>query len=319
MQRKTIRHIAVSILLPASLAIFLSGCFTGVEGTKAITQKDVNKALESNNTIVNDGGMSIYKIDPAGFKDWEIGKIFYVTDDNVKLLFNDMAIDKDTISLKGRYLTYKGYSTDMSIDGKETVNIAFADDRHHKYTYSTNKAIGDIEKSGSSYSVPYLVDMDNVLKLRTMLTGKELYVRTSIWYDAAGNMMKGRKFVKVTIKDVLPGSKYFPYMIKFSDGATQAYLYVSSEQSSIQNRSLSDLFSIANPHDKYPSITDEKWAIIIVGDLALDMTKDECRLSLGAPKTIERIPTYDGLKEYWTYDNGTYLIFEDGLLRKYRK
>lgn len=313
------RHIIILALLPSFMLMSLSGCFTGVESTKAITQKDVNKALESDKKIIDDGGMSIYKIEYPIFSKWEKGKMFYVTDDNVKLLFNASTLGNDTLSLKNKHLSYMGYSSDVAIDGKETVNIVLIDSLQHKFIYPTNKTLYELDRTTGSYSIPYLIDMDNVLKLRSMLTGKELYVRTPIWYDDNGNMIKGRKFIKVAIEDVLPGNKYFPYRIKFKDLADVAYLYVSSEQSSVQNRLLSDLFSVTNPHDKYPTISDEKWALIIKGDLALDMTKDECRLSLGAPKTIERMPTYDGLKEYWTYDNGTYLIFEDGLLRKYRK
>lgn len=301
------------------MSVSLSGCFTGVEGTKTITQKDVNKALESDKKIIDDGGMSIYRIEYPIFSKWEKGKTFYVTDDNVKLLFNTSALGNDALSLKNKHLSYNGYTSDVAIDGKETVNIVFMDSLQHRYVYPTNKTLYELDKTIGSYSIPYLIDMDNVLKLRSMLTGKELYVRTSIWYDRNGDMINGRKFIKVTIEDVLPGNKYFPYKIKFRDRSDVAYLYVSSEQSSVQNRLLTDLFSVTNPHDKYPTISDEKWDIIIKGDLALDMTKDECRLSLGAPKAIERMPTYDGLKEYWTYDNGTYLIFEDGLLRKYRK
>ena len=96
-------------------------------------------------------------------------------------------------------------------------------------------------------------------------------------------------------------------------------MFMSSAHSSVQNRTYTDLFSDSDVHLRYPEISDDNWACIIRGDVALGMNKDECRLSLGTPKTIDRRPTYDGLVEYWTYDNGVYLIFEDGLLRRYRK
>jgi hypothetical protein len=60
------------------------------------------------------------------------------------------------------------------------------------------------------------------------------------------------------------------------------------------------------------------WDNIIHGRVALDMTRSECRLSLGAPKTVDTRPGYSGVRELWVYENGAYLVFEDGLLRDYR-
>lgn len=300
------------------MTISLSGCFTGVESTKAITQKDVNKVLEKDKSIADDTGMSIYKLRPSSFSEWETGRTFYVTDDNIKLLFRSSSTIEDSVSLKDKFLTYQRYSTETSITGAEVINIVFTDNQKHIFVYPTNRTLQQLNDD-AKVAIPYLIDMNKVMELRSMLIGKELYIRTSLWYDANGNMIKGRKFVKTTIEDVMPGNKYFPYMIKFRDDKTEAYIFLSSEQSSVQNRSLNDLFSLSDIHDKYPTISNENWELIINGDLALDMTKDECRLSMGSPKTIDRTPTYDGLKEYWTYDNGIYLIFEDGLLRKFRK
>lgn len=55
------------------------------------------------------------------------------------------------------------------------------------------------------------------------------------------------------------------------------------------------------------------------GTVTEDMTRDECRLSLGAPDNIDRRAGYSVLREVWSYENGRYLIFEDGLLRSYRQ
>lgn len=296
----------------------LYGCFTGVEGTKAITQKDVAKAYDNDNVSSNND-MSIYKIKPAKFSEWEKGKIFYVTDDNIKLLFSPQGSTDNEASLNGQMLTYRGYTTNQSIDGKEVINIQFEDKNHLQYTLPTNKTLSDIDQSDSGYSIPFLVDMDEVLQLRSMLEGKELYIKTSIWYNSEGKMIHGRKFVKVRITDIKPGNKYFPYMLKFVDNDSTAYLFLTEDNSTGQNRSLADLFSTTDIHNRYPSISDENWQQIIDSNLTIDMTKDECRLSIGAPKNIERVPTYNGLQEYWTYDNGAYLIFQDGRLIKYRK
>lgn len=303
------------------LALSLNSCFTGVESTKAITQKDVNKAYGDDASNIDANAMEIYTVKPDSFPDWEDGKLFYVTDDNIRLLFStSQENSRSNISLQNKMLVYKGYDTALSIDGKSVINILFADKENHNFVLPTNKTIEEFKKSGILYTVPFLIDMDEIMQLRSMLSGKELYVKTSIWYDSDGDMIDGRKFVKVTVQDVLPGNKIFPYMVKFLDEKNNtAYLYMSSKQSSIQNRMICDLFSVNDMHERYESISDTNWELIKNGDLALDMTKDECRLSLGIPKTVDRRATHDGLIEYWTYDNGVFLIFEDGLLRRYRK
>lgn len=49
------------------------------------------------------------------------------------------------------------------------------------------------------------------------------------------------------------------------------------------------------------------------------MTRDEARLALGAPANIDRRPGYSFMREIWTYENGIFLIFEDGLLKSFRQ
>ena len=44
------------------------------------------------------------------------------------------------------------------------------------------------------------------------------------------------------------------------------------------------------------------------------MTKDEVRLSLGSPSSVNQRPSHEGVREYWYYPDGRYLYFEDGVL-----
>ena len=306
--------LAIVALLP------LTGCFTGVESTKAITRKDVEKVFDTDKESAGAAKRMLYATRHDSFPDWESGKLFFVTDDNVRLLFAPSAtVNSSGTDLKGKLLKYIRFSTYKSIESKDCISIHFSDSNGHEYTIPTNKPISEFRQSGYFYTIPFLIDMDEIMELRSMLTNKELYIKTSIWYDASGKMISGRKFIKITITDILPGDKVFPYKVRFTDDKSDAYLFMSSEQSSVKNRTYEDLFSDTDIHRRYPDISDENWQRIIDGDVATDMTREECRLALGTPKTIDRRPTYDGLKEYWTYDNGVYLIFEDGLLRKFRK
>lgn len=87
----------------------------------------------------------------------------------------------------------------------------------------------------------------------------------------------------------------------------------------MHNRDFDSMFALRDPHENYPGISDEIWRLIVMGDLRIGMTKDECRLAVGAPKNISRLPDQSGLREYWYYDGGSYLFFVDGLLNQYRK
>ena len=314
------RHTALALLGTSLLAMLsLTGCFTGVESTKAITQKDVNKAIDNTKVAKYADNRALYAINHDSFPDWESGKLFFVTDDNIKLLFTPSTTLSSSSSLKHKLLKYSKYTTYKSIESKDCINIHFIDTDSNEFVIATNKTLDEFKQAGNYYTIPFLIDIDEILQLRSMLKNKELYIKTSLWYDADERLINGRKFIKITIKDILPGNKVFPYKIRFSAGNSEAYLFMSSDLSSVQNRSFNDLFSTTDIHERYPEISDEIWQHIINGDVVLDMTKDECRLALGAPKAIDRRPTYDGLKEYWTYDNGVFLIFEDGQLRKFRK
>ena len=299
-----------------AMLLSLEGCFTGVESTKAITQKDVERAYSGN------AGKTTQTIEIKldTFPDWNMCKRFFVTDNNIRYIFSPSPqFNADTITLEGKEISYDGYTIGISIDGRPVVNL------HFKYgttglQYNTNRTMDDITRRHSSrLEVPFLVDLDEVERLKDVLRGKSLYIKTSIWYDSNGEMTWGRKYVKVNITDVLPGDKVFPFRIEFNDAGRTAYVFMSYRDNYLQ-RSFDNLFSDADLRQLYPAISDENWQRIINGQIATYMTKEECRLSIGPPDNLERVPTYNGVREYWYYSNGTYLIFdEEGLLTTFRR
>lgn len=299
-----------------AMLLSLEGCFTGVESTKAITQKDVERAYSGN------AGKTTQTIEIKldTFPDWNMGKRFFVTDNNIRYIFSPSPqFNADTLTLEGKEISYDGYTIGISIDGRPVVNL------HFKYgttglQYNANRTMDDITRRHSSrLEVPFLVDLDEVERLKDVLRGKSLYIKTSIWYDSNGEMTWGRKYVKVNITDVLPGDKVFPFRIEFNDAGRTAYVFMSYRDNYLQ-RSFDNLFSDADLRQLYPAISDENWQRIINGQIATYMTKEECRLSIGPPDNLERVPTYNGVREYWYYSNGTYLIFdEEGLLTTFRR
>lgn len=294
----------------------LSSCFTGVENTPKITDKDVTRTISELER--RQPSMSLVARADSLLA-WKQGKKFYVTDNQARLIFaNSTSFDIDSINLTGKQLSYMGFEQNLGLDNRQVVTINLTDGTN-VFSYRTGKTIDEFT---SSFSIPLLIDMDMVNDVATSLEGKEVYIKTSIWYNLEKeHMFKGRQFVKVRITKVAPGNKILPLKVIFKDvnNSQEAFVWMSIGKSTISNRDYDSLFSSRDIHLNYPDISNEHWELIINGDVALDMTKEECRLAKGAPKTINRMPNQSDVREYWYYDGGSYLQFVDGLLKAYRK
>ncbi len=302
-------------ILFVALFVPLAGCFTGVENTGHVTERDVKRAIAEASKRESTTTLAVYRDSvPA----WKQGKQFFVCDDQVRLLFAySPTYDIDSIHLAGKVLLYDGYETGSLLDNRSTVNLRFTDGAH-SFLYRTEKTIDEFS---STFSIPMLIDMDEVRHAASQLVGKEFYVKTPIWYSPLSNQMSnGRQFVKVRIDSVTPGNKVFPLKVLFTalDRNERAYLWVSTGRNAIQGRDFDALFTQRDVRQKYSNVSDENWQRIINGRVAVGMTKEECRLAKGAPKSISEIPDQRGMREYWLYDGGSYLFFVDGLLSESR-
>ncbi len=294
----------------------LSGCFTGVENTPKITDKDVSKVIDELERRQPTLSLTPYVDSVAS---WRVGKRFYVTDDQARLILTPMAgAHLDTVALVGKQMTYTGRSTIVGLDNRDLIDLNF-DVEGIPYVYHTGKPLDEL---GPSWSIPLLIDMEMVSSVALQLEGKDVYVKTPIWYDMQSeSMIHGRKFIKVHIDHVQAGNKVLPLRVVFtaSDNGEQAFVWMSPAGSAISNRDYDSMFSARDVHENYPDITQEHWSLIIKGDVTTGMTKEECRLSRGAPRQVTRLPSQTEITEYWYYDGGSYLQFVDGLLRSYRK
>ena len=71
-------------------------------------------------------------------------------------------------------------------------------------------------------------------------------------------------------------------------------------------------FTFDNPRDKYPDISDETWKHIQRRIAKIGMTKKECRLALGIPKSKNTDINSNGVTfEQWVY-HSMYVYFKDG-------
>ena len=248
---------------------------------------------------------------------WQLGKQFFVTDNQVRFIFANQT--SDSLALAGKFLTYDGYELGSMLDNRDCLNLKFKSSEGATYIYRTDKTI---EQFSSSFTIPLLIDMDLVSDVDRQLKGKLLYIKTPLLYDVADEqMMRTRQFISVRIDSVAPGNKVLPLKVYFTalDTGDKAFLWMSDPNATMHNRDFDSMFSLRDIHENYPDISQATWQHIVRGDLVVGMTKDECRLSLGVPKRISRQPDQTGLREYWYYDGGCYLFFVDGLLNQYRK
>ncbi len=136
--------------------------------------------------------------------------------------------------------------------------------------------------------------------------------------------MAGLKYIPVKVIAVEPGNLVYPVKVTFCTSAGKecpdtASVFMSVGAESHSARNFAALFNFSNPRDRYPMITDANWERIIHGRVAVDMTRDECRLALGSPSHIDRYQGTSAYGERWTYENGVYLIFFDGILSSFRQ
>ena len=308
------------VILPLLPLLLLSSCFTGVEGTKKVTDKDVAKVLQQPSGGDQDQGQLLLQLTRTdSVATWPVGKRFYVCDDQARLMFQPSAeYSTDTLRLGGRYLSYAGYTTGSLLDNNSLVTLHFTDGVH-TYSYRTGKELSDLHPG---YSIPFFIEEELVQRARAQLVGNTYYIKTRMWYHPESEEVKdGRQFIAVKVTDVNPGNKVYAMKVTFEaqDNGERAMVWVADDTRALRQRSFEALFSAIDVRKKYPHIAGDVWHHIVHGTVQDDMTKEECQLALGAPKSINRLPNQNGLREYWYYDGGVYLYFEDGLLKTYRK
>ena len=293
----------------------MAGCmFTGVESTQRVSEKEVQRTMgELERRQPTMTLQPFLDSVPA----WQQGKQFFVTDNQLRLVMFTTA--PDTVQLAGQLITYDGYDQGSVLDNRDALNLRFRDREGNTYVYRTGKTI---DQFSAKYSVPLLIDMDMVADVDRQLRNKEVWIKTPIWYDlGTEEMQRGRQFIRVRIDAVEPGNKVLPLKVKFTalDSGERAFLWMSDPNATMHNRDFDSLFSLRDLHENYPEISDATWQLIVRGELVEGMNKEECRLSMGAPKRINQLPNQAGLREYWYYDGGKYLFFVDGLLSQFRK
>lgn len=317
----SVRFRCCHMLMAAGLCLLLMACGTGIEVTERVTDKDVRRVIEQIDSRHTTVTLEPYQDSlPA----WKPGKRFWVADDQVKqLLAITDRYDNDTLHLAGHTLSYRDWwKSGLFVDDVDyrRLYINFDDESTGlPITYLYGKS-SDAYHSG--FSLPMLIDLDMVDHVARQIVDRDFYIRTHIWYDRQSEqMMDGRQFIKVHIDSVLPGNAVLPLRVLFTTADTRerAMVWMNANSSTMIGRDFDAMFVASDPHLAYPDISNANWERITRGQVAEGMTKQECQLAMGDPKTINRNPDQGGMREYWYYDGGSYLYFVDGLLSQFRR
>lgn len=304
---KILKILIVIVAVPV-----LHSCFTGVESTPRITADDVRHAgVES-----SEEQLFAACISPESPSGWSRGKQWLVDDNKMGIIFNPPATD----SLAGKVLTLEELAPVPTVIGVDAVELRFSDSAGHIYSYLPGVPWNDLQ-SRRSLDIPFAVELAPVYKADSLMRGKEYYIKSPLWCDFEGRSTGGLRHVPVTVTRVLPGTSRLPLKVEFRVGDEQAlhYVLLTYGDSQASTRNFDKYFSFKNPRLQYQRITDENWQRIIHSQVAIGMTRDECRLALGTPASLRRGATDAAQVEHWTYDDGVYLIFEDGILTRFRK
>lgn len=294
-----------SHILPAGAAalgalLLLSGCFTGVEGTAKIkdtTRGNKSVPLSAEQTL-------LLPALPQPPRQWSRGKRFIVDDGRFDVAFSPASVSS-TLN-PGDTLYFQSMAGDVRLAGDSVTDIFFSTSGGNRLTYRVEAPLSAV-RGRERLAVPFTIDAAVVDSVRRILVGRKF------WTLRAGR--NGRKFEHVEVSRVLAGTADYPVLVVA--GTDSIPMVVESK--SVSARTFDNLFSLSNPRDRYPQISDKIWDNICRGKVAVEMTTDECRLALGAPDNVERYTAYNGIIEQWTYKNGVYLVFTDGLLTRFRQ
>lgn len=293
-------------LLPLLLT---SACFTGIESTKkiTITKDDIKSTLPSAEELF----LSDIKSVPDS--EWLPGKEFLVIGDRGAMLFEPRTIVSGNYNIsEGDTLSFLTKGTVRLPDGTVVKNLRF---RRGKDEFSYTPTGKNIGKDVGSDEIPGVIDPDLLKEIGKRLKSMTLWTRIPLWEGQNGTKIDGRKFEKVTITGVGPGTMVFPVRVCFTDeDGQQASMIMNLGNSMKDSRSFANLFYLNDPRKNYSNISDENWESIRRGQVRMGMTKDECRLAKGNPADVQTGHDYQHSLLMWQYSDGSLLYFVDGLL-----
>lgn len=317
----------VQVAAGVFMALAATSCFTGVDSTPRITDSEVRRNQAANLTPEQKFLSTLRPLPPAR---WTAKKNRRIVDDN--RFSRVLSPGEDvTAMFKNHVIEFESWAAASSLTGDNVTDIRFRDLTAGRDISVRVPVPATALDTVSSIEIPFTIDLDLVARADSILRGRCLYVLTPHWYDGHGVDVNGLRHVEVVVDSVAPGTYLYPAAVYFSltQADQQAMARIPSGQKRMllmsiggdgaPARSFDKLFTFENPRKRYPAIADDVWPLIMQSRIKAGMSRDECRLALGRPNSIDRYPTRAGMKEAWNYSDGVYLIFDDGYLTNFRQ
>ncbi|MDE6301157.1 MAG: hypothetical protein K2M19_05535 [Muribaculaceae bacterium] len=306
---------ALRVALALAVAATCSACFTGIESTPRITAGEVRKAgaLPS---VEEEFATAIVAEAPAA---WSAGKRWRVDDGRASMIF-DASSGAPTDSLQGSDIVLQAVRRVPGIMGRDVLELEFSTPgRHGSLIYRPDGYADDI-LNRSDLAIPFCIELSAVEIADSLMRGREIFVTSPLWVDSAGRAEDGLHHIAVTVDSVTAGTWQYPLTVNFHsvEHDRRGRVRMTYGASAGATRNFDRLFTFSDPRKAYPRILPESWDKIIHSKITEGMSRDECRLALGAPSRIDRGSSLSSVLERWTYAEGIYLIFEDGLLVRFR-
>ena len=308
----------IAAIFGLGLCALATGCSIGSSATHAV---DISRSERQAISTPSPADEVIAGVEGSPVSYWKPGKRFYATDNRVLLIFDQQGLPRDpeAVGLGRREIEFREVRRTRRPDGTDEGVLIFGVDSL-SLSYPTGRSPEQTLEMMST-DLPMLVDLDVVSELNRRLTGRELWTRTPLWYapDSTESRVDGRKFERVEVESVRPGDAAYPVVVAFKDeSGAPAAVKMSFGRSAAQSRTFSSLFSTSDPKLDYPDIDDVVWQLIRRGRVRAGMTKDQCRLSIGPPTSVQAGHDYSRTLDLWEYADGQYLMFVDGLLTRFR-
>ena len=250
---------------------------------------------------------------------WQQGKEFVCLNEKVDLNLMPEVRENavDSINHKGSVWKFDAIISEEDWMGQQIMALRFISPSGKPYRFSTNRLMSQASDTTYIPSIFGLYPQSVIDKVGEVLSARTLYIMINDDRISDGDTLKYEKFVPVQIDSVTYGTEPAPLKVFYHyENGQKAYVYTSLPGSRETQTStvINKYFSIDDPFKEYPNITNETWKMIQHSQVAIDMTREECRLSLGRPQRVSSYNTKAGVLERWLYPGKGILEFVDGRL-----
>ena len=250
---------------------------------------------------------------------WNQGKEFVCLNEKVNLTLTPEVVEMnpDSTNYKGTIWKFDAIISEEDWMGQQTMALRFLSPFGKAYRFSTNRLMTQASDTTYIPSIFGLYPKAMIDEVDKNFRARTLYILINDDRISDGDTVKYEKFVPVQIDSVTFGNEQAPIKVFYSyQGGEHAYLYTSlpGSRETQTSTAINKCFSEKDPYKDYPNITPETWDLIQKSQVKIDMTREECRLSLGKPQRTSSQNTKAGVLERWLYPGKGVLVFVDGRL-----